>query len=338
MKIAMFTDTYDKIGGTEQAIRNLTHYLKNKGHEIKIFVTGKNLKNAFYELARFNPDLIHLHTPGPSGNFGLLYAKIKSMPTVAHFHSLPEVRLYFAGRKENKAVIELAWKLAKVFYKNANAVIAPSKNIKKLLFEKGIDENVSVIPYGIDTALFSPEMNKKKKNKITLLYCGWFRRDKRVSMLVDAMQYLDKSFELVLIGDGIEKKKIEKKIKKSDRNIRILSPVDNKTLPRYYSAADIYVNASVSETLGISMIEAMSCSLPVVATPSPGALEIIKDGKNGYIAYDDSPESIAEKILKLSDEEKRRKFGIFARAFVTENYSIEKMGAEIEGLYLRLLS
>ena len=340
MKIAMFTDTYDKMGGTEQAIRNLTHYLKNRGYDVKIFVTGKNLKNAFYELADFDPDLVHLHTPGPGGNFGLLYAKLKNLPAVAHFHSMPEVRLYFTKRRENKAVIELAWKLAKLFYKGASVVISPSKNIKKLLFEKGIKDNVFVIPYGIDTNLFST-INKKRKSeknkKITLLYCGWFRRDKRVTMLVDAMQYLGDDYELVLIGNGIEKKKIEKKIKETKANVKLMPPVENKALPEYYSSADIYVNASLSETLGISMIEAMSCELPVVATPSPGALEIIKDGKNGYIASADSPQDIAEKIMKLEDEKKREKLGKSARNFVCENYSIERMGSETEKLYSELL-
>jgi len=332
MKIAMFTDTYDAIGGTEQAIKNSAKILHERGHEVKIIALAKGSITVLPELLKFNPEIVHVHTPGAVGNFGMLYAKARGLPVIGHFHSLPEVRLYFGDRKESKAIIEFAWRLIKLFYKSGDVVIAPTRQIKSLLSAKGIES--TVIPYGIDTQTFSPKKEERGEgDKIRLLYCGQFRRDKRADMLVDMLDYLDENFELWLVGEGERKKKILAKAKKHKNRVKVFPPVPNEKLPYYYNSADIYVNASISETLGISMIEAMACGLPVVATPSPGAIEIIDDARNGYLAYENTPEDLAAKIENLKLAKDRERIGKYAREFVLKNHSVAAMGKRLEQVY-----
>ncbi len=340
MRVAMLTDTYDRIGGTEQAIRNAAVVLGEKGHDVKLIYSRKyyKIKSLLTALHKFDPDLIHAHTPGPLGNLGVLYGKAREIPVVGHFHSFPEVRLYFGKGVEQKALVELAWSFFKVFYRSCDAVVVPSKEVQKILFSKGFS-NCALIPYGIDTNLFKRiRVNRGemglREDGLCLLYAGQFRKDKKVEVLIEAMQYLDDRFTLFLIGEGPRKKELLKLSSNGfSGEVVFHQPVDNRELIRYYCGADVYVNASISETLGFSMIEAMSCETPVVASASPGARELIDEGKNGFLAELDSPVSMAENILRISDGASIRRMGSFSRDFVVENYSIELMGERLDSLY-----
>lgn len=143
-----------------------------------------------------------------------------------------------------------------------------------------------------------------------------------------------RKFKLLLVGEGSRKKEILQKIKESNLSgrVSIYDPVPNSGLVKFYNACDIYVNASVSETLGFSMIEAMACELPVVAASSPGAREIIQDGRNGYLAEPNSPESIAEKI-PLESEKRRAMFSRMSRKLAEEKYDINKVCERLIKVY-----
>ncbi len=334
MKIAMLTDTYDNIGGTEQAIKNFSCVLRGHGHEIELIRNGDGIKKPFENLLSFSPDIVHVHTPGPIGNVGVLYGKARGVPIVGHFHSLPEVRFYFERDLEKKTVGEFIWKLVKYFYQACDMTISPTGEVRKILKERGF-EKVHVLPYGIDLSIFKPERTLKKTDVILLLYAGWFRNDKRVTVLIDSLRHLPPKFRLLLVGDGPRKKEILQKIKEFNLSgrVSIYNPVQNTRLVEFYNSCDIYVNASVSETLGFSMIEAMACGLPIVAASSPGAKEIIQEDRNGYLAELNSPESIAEKILLLESEKRRAKLSGISRKLAEEKYDINKVCERLIEIY-----
>ncbi|MFQ5815499.1 MAG: glycosyltransferase family 4 protein, partial [Candidatus Hydrothermarchaeaceae archaeon] len=167
-----------------------------------------------------------------------------------------------------------------------------------------------------------------------LLYTGWFRKDKRVDVLLEMMRDLPETHDLLLVGGGHKEKAIKKKVKKEGLGERVHfhAPVANNELPRFYRTCDVYVNASASETMGISMMEAMACGKPVVASPSPGANEIIVDGHNGYLAASNSPESLAQRVLLL-DEAEMERLGSNARRMAEERFDVRKMGRRLLEAY-----
>lgn len=339
MNIAMVTDTYEKTGGTEQAIKNFCSVLDEE-HDVRVISTKyADVKTFFTDLLYFKPDVIHVHTPGILGNLAVMYGKASGRPIIGSFHSFPEVRLYFENEIKKKTIGEFAWKLLKQFYNRCDIVIVPTQEVASILEKRGFKKLV-VLPYGIDTSVFKNNRDGGIREKlgltknIVLLYAGQFRRDKRVELLVDAMQYLNPEVKLLLVGDGPEKNTVLKKIKKLGLQDRVMvhKPVDSHKLVDFYNGADIYVNASISETMGISMLEAMACGLPVVAAYSPGAAEIIKDGYNGYIAQANSSLAIAEKIKKLYDKNERKPFKKNAR-HVAKNYEIRKIKKKLTDIY-----
>ncbi len=349
MKIAMLTDTYWNIGGTEQAIKNSASVLRDLGCEVEIVYSDKHykLRKPFSNLLKFDPDIVHVHTPGPLGHIGVLYGKAKEVPVVGYFHSLPDVRFYFEKDLEKKTIGELLWRLTKNFYKGCDLTLVPTKEIERLLLSKGF-ENLSVLEYGIDLAMFSPgekerglsEELKLSNGDVLLLYTGWFRKDKRVEVLLDSLSLLDQEFKLLLVGAGNREKYIRKKAHEPGiaRRVFFHPPVPNRELPGFYRTGDVYVNASASETLGISMIEAMACSLPLVATASPGAREIVTDGENGFLAELNSARSMAEGISKLRYDDERHRMGKTGRRLVEAKHDVRDMGKRLLKVYEGLVS
>lgn len=342
MKIAMLTDTYDSIGGTERAIKNSVYMLSKAGHRVKVISSDSRyrIKTPFTKLLKFSPDVVHVHTPGPLGNMGILYGKSKGVPVVGSFHSLPEVRVYFEKELQNKAFGSFIWRLVKYFYQGCDTILVPSVEVKKILEERGF-RHLRLLSYGIDLDIFKPVKSDFRRelgydSEILVLYAGWFRRDKRVDVLVDAMGSLPHTFKMLLVGEGPKKKMLLRKIRKESDRIKILPPVANKELVKFYNSADIYANASVSETMGFSMMEAMACGLPVVAAASPGAMELIEDGTTGYLAELASPESIADKINILEDGKERERISRPARKNI-EKYSIEHMVKKLVEIYTELV-
>lgn len=340
MKVAMITDTYDGIGGTEQAIKNFSSVLEGLGHQVRIIHSDKRyrIKGPLEELLRFNPDIVHVHTPGPLGNLGVLYAKSKEVPVLGYFHSLPDVRFYFERGLEKKTIGEFLWKLVKYFYQSCDLTLVPTKEVERLLREKGF-ENLRVLHYGIDLSLFKPVPDGDVRRSLhfgdrdrILLYTGWFRKDKRVDVLLRSLKQLDEEFKLLLIGDGPTRADLLKEISSlgiSDR-VAVHASVENSELAKFYNCADIYVNASMSETLGISMVEAMACGLPVVAAASPGAKDIITPGYNGLLAGLDSPRSLAEGVEGLWP--RRKEMGINARQAIGR-YDVRKTTRRLAAIY-----
>jgi 1,2-diacylglycerol 3-alpha-glucosyltransferase len=350
MKVAMLTDTYSGIGGTEQAIKNSVSVLKELGCEVEILYSEKHykLRRPLSVLLKFEPDVVHIHTPGPLGHIGVLYGKAKEIPVVGYFHSLPDVRFYFEKELEKKTLGEFLWRLVKYFYKGCDLILVPTREVEGLLLSKGFDEEkLQVIRYGVDLEKFCPgEGDDALRSSFCagdgdflLLYAGWFRKDKRVDVLVEMMGELPITHNLLLVGGGHKEKNIKKKVEKEGLGDRVHfhSPVANHELPKYYRTCDVYVNAAVSETMGISMMEAMACGKPVVASPSPGANEIIIGDHNGYLAASNSPESLAQSVLLL-DETRARRLGANARRTAVERFDVWEMGRRLMEAYENALS
>jgi glycosyltransferase involved in cell wall biosynthesis len=102
---------------------------------------------------------------------------------------------------------------------------------------------------------------------------------------------------------------------------------------------DIFVSASRSESFGFVIAEAMLTGVPVVATRTEGAQEIISDSSLGLLVPIGSPDSLAAAILDLlSDDKKRRELTKYGREHVSNNFSLKRMVDETEAIYRRAIA
>jgi glycosyltransferase involved in cell wall biosynthesis len=118
------------------------------------------------------------------------------------------------------------------------------------------------------------------------------------------------------------------------QRVRWLGAVPYRQIAGHYRAADVVVNASFSESLGRSLIEAMAAGKPVVATRVGGTTEIVEDGKTGLLVQAGDAAAMAEAICRLlSDGEMRRSMGSSARRRAVELFSWDLVVRRVAGLY-----
>jgi glycosyltransferase involved in cell wall biosynthesis len=109
-------------------------------------------------------------------------------------------------------------------------------------------------------------------------------------------------------------------------------------IPGVLSSLRLFVSAAHSEPFGLSIVEAMAAGLPVVATASEGALEIIDDGISGRLVPLDDPESLAEAINDLLDDPfECSRLGRNALLVARERYSVARMVHDTEQVYREVL-
>ena len=142
--------------------------------------------------------------------------------------------------------------------------------------------------------------------------------------MVDAFQNLnDKNALLVLVGDGEHYKKYSRK-----HNIKVTGFVENVT--DYYGAMDIFVMPSLTETTGLSTLEAMSSGIPVITTPVGLAVTAISDGYNGLIFSKKDVEGLTTHLEKLIKSKKLRKLlSLNGRKTVEENFNWKTTSEQI---------
>jgi len=123
---------------------------------------------------------------------------------------------------------------------------------------------------------------------------------------------------------------------KLERRVRLLGRVEE--LAPLLGALDVYVSASRAEAFGLAMVEAMACGVPVVATATDGAREIIADGATGRLVPLNAPEVLAGALVELlRNEEARAAMGERARAAAQARFSLERMVTETEQVYREAL-
>jgi glycosyltransferase involved in cell wall biosynthesis len=102
---------------------------------------------------------------------------------------------------------------------------------------------------------------------------------------------------------------------------------------------DIFMLASTSEGLPISVVEAMMAAKPIIATDVGGLSEIVIDGDNGCLVKPNNPNSLAEKIIGLAaNKQKRIAMGERSYRIAKDKFSVETMIAQYQNLYGELLA
>jgi 1,2-diacylglycerol 3-alpha-glucosyltransferase len=232
------------------------------------------LKNGNYEI-------VNCHgLDSPIGMSALVASRKLGIPVVVTNHSL-------VGDTPYSSLYYLAGKL---LLKNADAVIAVSSAVEKdskLMTEKpiyrifnGVDseDKIVKVPFPINT-----------EGKLVIVTVARMTKKKGVQNIVDLAPSLlekHKNLVFVMIGDGPLKEKLERMVKDSDLsgNFYFTGEVSREKVLGYLEQADIFALPSINEAFGISILEAMSKKVPIVAMNNSGVSDIIKNGVNGYLA------------------------------------------------------
>lgn len=298
---------------------------------------------AINKIKKWNLDIIHSHTEFGIGTFARIMAKQLDIPIVHTYHTMYEDYVHYITKgyfdATSKKIVEYFTK----FYcdKTVTELIVPTKKTYDLFKEKyKYDRNVHIIPTGIEVERFyksNIDFNKvnklKEKYKISsddfvILFVGRIAQEKSIDFLIDNHAYLmkkNKKCKLLIVGAGPDLEALKKKSKKYVNNIIFTGKVPWGDIPNYYHMASCFATASHTETQGLTVIEAMAASLPVVALDDESFNTVIKDGLDGYLFKDKKKYRNSVATL-MNDKDKCMKMG--SQALVSSGAYSNKYYAE----------
>ena len=301
------------------------------------------------KIKKMNLDIIHVHTEFSIGSFGRIIAKQLNIPIVATYHTYYEDYLYYVTKGYFNYISKNLLKTLTRFYadKTVNSLIVPAEKIKDLFINKyNYKKEIAVIPTGIAIERFYKEnVDKKKKEEIykslkvdkddfLILFVGRVAEEKNIEFLIEAHKKLvkeDNKYKLIIVGDGPDIKNLKELSKDIKDNVVFAGKSLWEDVPCYYDIADIFVTASRSETQGLTVLEALASSTPVVCANDPSYIDAIVPGSNGFVF--DTEEEYLENIKKLRKDNKlREEFSINARNY-SENFSSSKYAKRVLDVY-----
>ena len=358
-------------GGQGNYVYYLSKKLIQKGHEITVITRGswrktfnENVDNINVYRTRFLPTYpFHIQ---PHGFFvNRLFKSMNSKFDIVHFHSpiiplvqttLPSIVTEHGTAKgfienlELKDVFSLVQKIFSRMYISIDRKVLNSADkvtsvsdlcAKELKRDYGIKE-VDVVQNGVDTSHFIPNSGGREDKFV--LYTGALVTKKGVIDLIKSAEYVCGKYpdiEFILTGKG----PLEKHLKKLthelgiNKNFSFVGYVSQEKLLKYYQDASIYVLPSYYEGLPTVVLEAMSCELPVVATPVGGIPEVIQNGKTGFLVPPRNPKKLADTILKLLENgDLRKQIGINERKHVRKYFDWNVIADNIEKIYFNLMN
>jgi glycosyltransferase involved in cell wall biosynthesis/2-polyprenyl-3-methyl-5-hydroxy-6-metoxy-1,4-benzoquinol methylase len=220
----------------------------------------------------------------------------------------------------------------------ANKIIVTTDHIKNYLIQTHniSADKITVIPNFVDTNSFHPENKKGPSSRKKILFVGRLSAEKNLINLLTACTDLD--VDVQFIGRGDLHNDLINLARKLNISLTITPPVPNNQLPSYYNQADIFALVSHHEGNPKTLIEAMSCGLPVLGADSPGIRNIIHHGIDGWLCATDS-ESIHQALTRLlNDEALCKLMAENARANTVQNNSLVKIVSKEYETYVDLFN
>lgn len=311
-------------------------------------------QEAMKVLEEFKPDVIHIQTDAGIGQFGFIAASRINVPTVYTFHTSYEDYTYYATNGLfDRAIKGFVRGYVRFKSKAADEFITPSNKIKEYMRFIGVDSYVNVIPTGIDFDIYKKVDEEKLKelkdglgitdDTYVLLSLGRVAKEKSIDICLEGYaNYLagnpTKKTLFVIVGGGPaldELKELAEKLGISN-NVRFVGPVVPDNAPLYYHLGNMFVSASITETQGLTTMEAMASSLTLLLRYDDTLKGTISDGENGFFFVD--AEDMGSKIKEIISLKKEKTQAILEKALEgLEPYTMEKFYERIYHVYERAI-
>ncbi|MDI7209028.1 glycosyltransferase [Leptospira santarosai] len=368
MRVLYFSDTFlPKVDGVAISMKNFADLLAKRGHTFTI-CCPKYGEEDFYHIGdsirierfrsgylpsysdikvvlpsptkikrvikEFEPDLVHIHTPGLLGLYGINATEKYGIPTIGTYHTLMSEqdmylsfyrllkldKLFLKVSKSDKKLkmkdlgkIEkfdkfnirkkIILKISNNIYERCDLIISPSHLIEKQLREFGLKTKIAVVSNGLDLTSFKGSI-KQSTSAPKLLHVGRISYEKNCDVILNAFKLIHDEIPdstLTIIGDGpaLPSLKVQAQNLGVENFVTFTGFLKREQLPEEYPKYDLFLTASTMETQGLVILESIACGLPAVGVDSFAIPELIHDGRNGYIAKPFDVKGIAEKAVAI---------------------------------------
>jgi 1,2-diacylglycerol 3-alpha-glucosyltransferase len=288
----------------------------NPGAYVSLF-PGEPVQQVFRS---FKPDVVHIQDHYPISwsiaNLGRKYA----IPVAGTNHFMPEnLAPYMHGVSWFKPGFNWAlWKWMLGLYNHLSVATAPSRTAAEIMRKNGLRTPVFPISCGVDQQRFRPmadidrqamrQRYNLKADRDTLLFVGRVDGEKRIDLLLQALQMIDRDdIQLAVAGRGAAEntlKKLAQDLNLGDR-VQFTGYIPDEDLPGLLNSVDVFAMPSEAELLSIASLEALSCGRPILAANAQALPELVDQGFNGYL-FNPGDVRDAARVIELIVKQKDR--------------------------------
>lgn len=295
-------------------------------------------------------EIISAHWVLPNGFIAYIVTRFIKIPYVV---TLPGSDVFVAKKFR---ILTFAANLA---VHNASMVIADSPQYIREMQRMGAKiKKTEIIPYPVDTETIRPNTHNIQKlrseigilkDDLVVLAVGRLVYKKGFEYLIKAFAQVTKrmsNVKLIIVGEGDLRRRWENECKKLSiqEKVFFVGNKDRKQLLQFYNLSDVFVMPSIKDKNGniddqpVSLLEAMACGKPVVATNFPGISMIVKDGWNGYLVAEKDIRELYKKIIDLlQSTQKRKLLGKRSRQVVVQKISAQKIVAKYDKIFQEII-
>lgn len=339
--LTLSSDGVERVEGDICYLRSINSYIY-PGTRIKIPFFNRPVN----DIIEWHPDIIHSQTEFST----MLVAKLMSVrfkiPQVHTYHTLYEdyLNYFLKGKVIRKST---AAKLTAALFNTFEAVIVPTEKVRDVLVKYGIQKDIYTIPTGIDISGFQREITEDELDKLSaeykiynrdklIVYVGRIAEEKNLNEIVLLFREVARSVndaKLLIVGGGPYLDELKKLVKRMglDENIHFTGMIKPQDVYKYYKLGKVFVTASLSETQGLTYIEALSSGCPVLCKYDRCIEGIVENGYNGY-AYKEGKEFIKHAVNILQDEKLQQRLSASA-SNRAEEYSCRTFGYRVSEVY-----
>jgi glycosyltransferase involved in cell wall biosynthesis/predicted metal-dependent phosphoesterase TrpH len=367
-KKAWVTDTFSDINGVARTIQILGTLSKAKGRQLTIVTCLSSPPALDLDLKNFTPvgtfalpeydmqemvfppflDVLRyfeeqkfaeviISTPGPLGLAALAAGRLLGLRVRGIYHT--DFPLLIRCLTHDEAIEQLTWGYMQWFFGQLDTVFVPSEYYRRHLTANGFaPDKLTVMPRGVDTALFAPERRtagfwpaRGLPAGFTFLYVGRVSADKNLRLLVDQFRRLHAqgiNASLAVVGDGPLLKEL--RLECQDLPVAFTGFLHGEELANAYASADAFAFPSAMDTFGNVVLEAQACGLPAIVTDRGGPQEIVRVHDSGLVINIDDPAAFGDAMRRLCEDPRLH---AILRTRALKNAQDASWDAVLEGLW-----
>ena len=377
LRVALFTGNYNIVrDGPTQALNRLVGYLIDHGAAVRVYaptiadppfaptgdlvsvpslaIPGRSEYRMTFglpprvrrDLGELAPNIVHVASPDIAPHRAVSWARARRLPVVASVHT----RFDTYPRYYNMAWLEpVLTALLRRYYRRCDALIAPSESFAQVLRDQRMNYDIGLWERGVDRTVFSPAARSTEwrrslgvaDDEVVVGFLGRLVMEKGLDVFADSIDELaaravapnSPRFRVVVVGEGPARAWFEARLPQAV----FTGLIAGAELGMAVASMDLLFNPSVTETFGNVTLEAMACSLPVVAAQATGSESLVANGVTGRLVRPGAIRGFAEALQTyIADDQLRAAHGRAGEARAS-HFTWDRINQTVADTYLRLI-